>query len=79
MSESDKMLKGLLKALDNTHANELDCQQVFEIIDVYAELSARGEYVSEALPMVKHHLEMCKDCMEEYEALMRVLEAGEPL
>jgi hypothetical protein len=79
MSDSDKMLEGLLKALDSTRANELDCQQVFEIIDVYAELSARGEDVSEALPMVKHHLEMCKDCMEEYEALMRVLEADEPL
>jgi hypothetical protein len=53
----------------------LDCQQVYEVVDVYAEMSARGEDVSEALPLVKHHLEMCKDCMEEYEALLRVLES----
>lgn len=75
MKESDKVLKGLLQALVHTHEDELDCQQVYEVIDVYAEMSARGEDVSEALPLVKHHLEMCKDCMEEYEALMQVLEA----
>ncbi len=77
MKESDKVLKGLLESLVHTHKDELDCQQVYEVIDVYAEMSERGEDVSEALPMVKHHLEMCKDCMEEYEALMRVLEASE--
>ena len=58
-----------------THQNELDCQQVYEVVDVYAEMSARGEDVSEVLPMVKHHLEMCKDCLEEFDALMRILEA----
>jgi hypothetical protein len=79
MNKSKKMLEGLLKSLAVTHKDELDCKQVYEVIDVYAEMSARGEDVSEALPMVKHHLEMCKDCMEEYEALMRVLDAGDPL
>jgi hypothetical protein len=77
MNGSNQMLKGLLQALAHTHKDELDCQQVYEVMDVYAEMSARGEDVSEALPLVKHHLEMCKDCMEEYEALMRVLEAAE--
>ncbi len=76
MGEAEKMLKGLLQALIHTHEDELDCQQVYEVVDVYAEIAARGEDVSEALPLVKHHLEMCKDCMEEYEALMRVLESG---
>jgi hypothetical protein len=76
MDESKQMLKGLLKALTQTHEDELDCQRVFEVVDIYAEMSARGEDVSEAMPLVKHHLEMCKDCMEEYEALMRVIKAA---
>ena len=38
------------------------------------------DYIDGALPaalseLIKHHLEMCKDCNEEYEALMRILEA----
>ncbi|MDF1500284.1 MAG: hypothetical protein P1P76_07445 [Anaerolineales bacterium] len=74
MKDSMKMLKGLLQKIIHTHEDELDCQQVYEVLDVYAEMSARGEDVSAALPMVKHHLEMCKDCEEEFEALMRVLE-----
>lgn len=67
-------LKGLIQQLMLTEDEELDCQQVYQVVDVYAEMSARGEDVSAVLPMVKHHLEMCKDCMEEYEALMRILE-----
>ena len=75
MDTSNKTLEGLLKTLAATHQNELDCQEVYEVVDVYAEMSARGEDVSEVLPMVKHHLEMCKDCLEEFDALMRILEA----
>lgn len=74
MKDSAKMLKGLLHKIIHTQEDEMDCQQVYEVLDVYAEMSARGEDVSAALPMVKHHLEMCKDCEEEFEALMRILE-----
>lgn len=77
MDEADKMTKALVESLRNTLEDELDCQQVYEVIDVYAEMAMRGEDVSEVLPMVKHHLEMCKDCMEEYDALMRILKAND--
>jgi hypothetical protein len=74
MKASREMLKSLLQKIVHTHDDELDCQQVFKLLDVYAEMSARGEDVSAAFPMVKQHLEMCNDCMEEYDALMRILE-----
>ncbi len=77
MKTPDKVLIGLLQKLVHTREDELDCQQVYEVIDVYAEMAAQGEDVSDALPLVKHHLEMCKDCTEEYEVLMEVLEASE--
>ena len=40
----------------------------------YAEASQRGEDVDNLKPLIRHHLEMCKECDEEYQALLRVLE-----
>jgi len=53
----------------------MDCAEVFEVLDIYAEAMVRGEDTSEMLPKVKHHIEMCRDCFEEYEALVRILES----
>jgi len=53
----------------------LTCEQVFELIDQYAERAARGEDVAHLMPLVAAHLDMCPDCREQYEALERVLES----
>jgi len=76
MDDTLDALKRFLKKVACTEEHELDCEQVFQVIDVYAEAVARGEDGRELLPLVKHHLSMCRDCLEEFEALMRILEAG---
>ncbi len=53
----------------------LTCDQVFELIDLYAERAERGEDVAHLMPLVAAHLELCPDCREHYEALERVLQA----
>ena len=53
----------------------LTCDQVFELIDQYAERAARGEDVAHLMPLIAAHLDMCPDCQEHYEALERVLQA----
>jgi len=53
----------------------LTCDQVFELIDLYAERAKRGEDVIHLMPLVAAHLDMCPDCREHYEALERVLQA----
>jgi hypothetical protein len=53
----------------------LTCDQVFELIDLYAERAERGEDVTHLMPLVAAHLDMCPDCREHYEALARVLQA----
>lgn len=72
--EWNRMLKKLLNMISRTQAEEIDCSDVYSIIDVYAEAVARGEDPSSILPLVKQHLEICGACLEEYEALMRILE-----
>lgn len=70
----DQMIYRLISRLENTREDELSCDEVFALIDEYAEASQRGENVGDLKPLLRHHLDMCKDCEEEYEALIRVLE-----
>lgn len=70
----DGMMK-LIHMLENTDDIELSCDEVYAIIDHYVELESRGEDVARILPMVRRHLDNCRDCLEEYEALSRILAA----
>ncbi len=77
-SPANQMLVELMGMVENTDENELACDEVFALLDYYVELELRGEDVARLLPLVKKHLEKCRDCREEYEALMRMLNASTP-
>ena len=70
----DPMVHRLISRLQNTRENELSCDEVFALVDEYAEASQRGEDVGTLKPLIRHHLDMCKECDEEYQALVQVLE-----
>lgn len=53
---------------------EIDCGQAFELMHQYAELVERGEDGSALLPLVKRHIDLCGDCREELEALLRAIQ-----
>jgi hypothetical protein len=69
-----QLLPAIARMLEATEEVELTCDEVFVLLDEYVEMAARGEDVAHLMPLVKHHLSMCIDCREEYEALERVLE-----
>jgi len=71
---ADELVENLVRRLQNTHEDELSCDEVFALVDEYAEASQRGEDVANLKPLIRHHLDMCRQCDEEYEALLRVLE-----
>ncbi|MGB2896724.1 MAG: hypothetical protein WBB65_11250 [Anaerolineales bacterium] len=71
------MLKKLLEMVEQTEKQEMDCEEIFDVLDVYAEAMVRGDDVSDVLSIVKKHLSICRCCCEEYEALMRILESPE--
>jgi hypothetical protein len=77
MTNNHEMIKGILEILTKTHDKELDCGEAYELIDQFIEAKSRGEDVSEVMPMVMRHLDLCRDCFEEYEALARVIESEE--
>jgi len=39
-------------------------------------MGQRGENAVALMPLVKRHLDLCGDCKDEYEALLRVLKAS---
>ncbi|MFL7867427.1 MAG: hypothetical protein AB8I58_01300 [Anaerolineales bacterium] len=71
---SDELVADLMHRLLITHEEELSCDEVFALVDQYAEASQRGEDVTNLKPIIREHLDMCRECEEEYQALLRVLE-----
>jgi hypothetical protein len=68
-------LKKMLVQLENTQEVELTCDEVLAVLDQFAEAYRRGEDVARWMPLVQHHLDMCADCHEEFNALVRILRA----
>ena len=66
----DEMLKRMVRDIALTEPREIGCDTCFDQIDEYIELILAGRNVSEAMPLVQHHLLMCKDCRDEFEALL---------
>lgn len=68
-------MKPLVMGLANTQAEELACDDVYALLDVYAERTLQGEDVAALMPLIRHHMDMCPDCREELAALLRSIEA----
>ena len=68
------LVADIMHKLQKTYEEELSCDEVFALIDEYAEANQRGEDVADLKPLIRRHLDMCRECDEEYQALLRVLE-----
>ena len=73
MPLSKKELDGLLRLIGLTRDNEISCQQCLALVSEFAEQSLAGKSISDGLKAVEHHLTICVECREEYEALQRAL------
>ena len=69
------MLKQMVRAVAATRPDELDCGECFEQLDRFVEMTLAGKNAVEAMPLVEDHLRRCRDCREEFEALLAVLRA----
>jgi hypothetical protein len=74
--ESPAAIQKLARMLANTRDVEYSCDEVLELMDEFAEMVLQGEDAAALMPLVQHHLEMCGDCREEFEALLRILRAS---
>ena len=68
-------LRQMVYDILTTHPDEIGCQECFEQLDRFVELTLAGKNAAEAMPLVQDHLDHCNDCREEFEALLAVLRA----
>ena len=73
---SPQAMQKMLGMVERTQVVEYSCDETHELLDQFAEAVARGQDAAQLMPLVQHHLDMCPDCREEFEALMRVLQAA---
>ena len=74
--QAPEALRKLILMIENTQEVELSCDDVYALLDQYTELANRGGDTKEIMPLVDHHIEICADCWEEFDALLRVLKAA---
>jgi hypothetical protein len=72
--QPDPLVKKMLQSLAMTEEHEISCDDVFAVLDEFVEAVTRGENVLLFMPLVRQHLDMCPDCREEYETLLRMLQ-----
>ncbi|GMR10242.1 MAG: hypothetical protein BMS9Abin28_1063 [Anaerolineae bacterium] len=74
MGQSEDILRKLVEQIARTQQRELDCGEVFAVLDQYADAIVAGEELGEQFDLVIQHLDLCPDCLEEYESLLSVLQ-----
>lgn len=74
----DELIESLIRSLEHTHDEECTCEDVYAVVDEFAEAEFRGEDAARLMPLIKQHMELCHNCCEEYEALLDVLEKSQP-
>lgn len=71
---TDGVVAKFLKVLEQARADELDCNGVYARLDEFVEHEVHGRDTEKIAPLIREHLDMCSDCCDEYEALLKVIE-----
>jgi hypothetical protein len=75
----DQAIRDLIRSLEEAETKKcFSCEEVFAVVDQYAEIEIRGEDAAKLMPLLRQHLDGCHDCCEEYEALLDVLQNSNP-
>ena len=74
MTLDTEKLKRLVRDIATTGPEAIGCEECFEQIDRYVDLELAGKDAASAMPLVQTHLGHCKNCVEEYRALLAALQ-----
>ncbi len=58
-----------VRQIYETEEEEISCSECFDLVSQYVDRELAGEAAQEQLPHLKQHLDQCRACREEYEAL----------
>lgn len=71
-----KRFEKWLRNIYETRDEEISCTECFDQVSRFVDLEISGENAVIQMPQIKQHLNQCRACGEEYEALrdLRLLE-----
>lgn len=67
---STETLKKLVQSIVNTRSEEIGCDMCIDKLAKFVEQELDGQDVANIMPLIKHHLDSCLGCGEEYAALI---------
>jgi hypothetical protein len=65
--------KQLVDGIATARPDEIGCDECFERLDCFVEMTLAGKNAADAMPLVQDHLDRCGDCREEFESLLIAL------
>lgn len=68
-------LRELVRGIATARPDEIACDECFEQLSSFVEMTLAGKDTTAAMPLVQDHLDRCGDCGEEFEALLAALRA----
>lgn len=77
MKPLDKItLRTLIKAVVETHDDEIDCNECFEQMSRFAELALEGKSPEKAMPLVQDHLKKMRGLSRRVSNTVRSIAGG---
>ena len=75
MSEIEpEQIKRLVRNILTARTDEIGCEECLERMDRFVDLKLSGKNAGEAMPLVEDHLQRCRDCHQEFRALLGALQ-----
>ncbi len=68
---------GFLRVLEEVRSEELTCDEIYSKLDEYVDRQAGRHDAAQLMPLIREHLDICPECCEEYEALLKVVQEAE--
>jgi uncharacterized protein with PIN domain len=72
-----RKIKRMVRNILTARPDEVGCAECLERMDRFVEMELEGKSPAQAMPLVHDHLTRCRDCHEEYEALLYALRSLE--
>jgi hypothetical protein len=68
--------KELMRKLEQTKEVECSCKDVYDRLNEFAEMVANGVDPAKIMPLIQHHIDLCDNCREEFEALLKIVKSS---
>jgi len=71
-----EQIQVLVQQIVQTRTAEIDCDEMMRVLVEYADKLSSGEATDMSDELVRHHLEHCVECAEEFEMIRGIADEG---